>query len=39
MGEHKLNIDYMEIYNKERHHTLCVENSSKENQSHLSELG
>ena len=29
MGEHKLNIDYMEICNKERHHTLCVENYSK----------
>ena len=39
MGEYKFNIDCMEIYNKERHHALCVENSSKENQNHSSELG
>ena len=39
MGEHKLNIDCMEICNKERHHILYVENSSKANQNHSSELG
>ena len=38
MEEHKFNIECMEICNKERHHTLCVDNSSKENQNHLSEL-
>ena len=31
MGENKLNIDCIEICNKERHHSLCVENSSKAN--------
>ena len=31
LGEHKLCIDCMEIYNKERDHTLCVENSAKAN--------
>ena len=39
MGEHKLNNDCMEICNKERHHTLCVENSFKANQNHSSEFG